>query len=56
VGARRRGYTPEGMQLFCERIGVSSRFVIDYSLLEDCMREDFERARRAPLAVLDPLN
>ncbi len=56
VGARRRGFTPEAMRLFCERIGVSKAdSLIDMSVLEDCVREDLnERARRA-IAVLDPL-
>ena len=56
VGARRRGFTPEAMRLFCERIGVSKAdSLIDMSVLEDCVREDLnERALRA-LAVLDPL-
>jgi glutaminyl-tRNA synthetase len=56
VGARRRGYTPEAMRLFADRIGVSKAdSVIDMSVLEDCVREDLnERAPRA-FAVLDPL-
>ncbi len=56
VGARRRGFTPEAIRLFCERIGVSKAdSLIDMSVLEDCVREDLnERAPRA-VAVLDPL-
>ena len=56
VGARRRGFTPEAMRLFCERIGVSKAdSLIDMSVLEDCVREDLnDRAPRA-VAVLDPL-
>ena len=56
VGARRRGFTPEAMRLFCERIGVSKAdSLIDMSVLEDCVRDDLnERAPRA-IAVLDPL-
>ncbi len=56
VGARRRGFTPESLRLFCERIGVSKAdSLIDMSVLEDCMRDDLnERAPRA-IAVLDPL-
>ena len=47
VGARRRGYTPEGFRLFAERIGVSkANQVIDYAVLEDCMREDLNESRR----------
>ncbi len=56
VGYRRRGYTPESLRLFAERIGVSKAdSVIDVSVLEDCLREDLnDRAPRAS-AVLDPV-
>src|SRR5207342_2973272 len=56
VGFRRRGFTPESIRLFAERIGVSkSDSWIDMTVLEDCLREDLnERAPRAA-AVLDPL-
>ena len=56
VGVRRRGFTPEAMRLFCERIGVSKAdSLIDMSVLENCVREDLnERAPRG-IAVLDPL-
>ncbi len=56
VGLRRRGYTPESIQLFCERIGVSkSDSWIDYSTLEGALRDDLDgRADRA-VAVLKPL-
>jgi glutaminyl-tRNA synthetase len=56
VGARRRGYTPEGFRLFAERIGVSKADSwIDYSVLEDCMREDLNGRAARRMAVLDPL-
>ncbi|MFN0316205.1 MAG: glutamine--tRNA ligase/YqeY domain fusion protein, partial [Burkholderiales bacterium] len=56
VGARRRGYTPEGFRMFTDRIGVSkSDSWIDYSLLEDCMREDLNERTPRRVAVLDPL-
>ncbi len=56
VGARRRGYTPRGFQLFAERIGVSKADSwIDYSVLEDCMREDLNETAPRRVAVLDPL-
>ncbi len=56
VGARRRGYTPEGFHLFAERIGVSkSDSLIDYVLFEDCMREVMNDAAERRFAVLDPL-
>ncbi|MBL8534016.1 MAG: glutamine--tRNA ligase/YqeY domain fusion protein [Betaproteobacteria bacterium] len=56
VGYRRRGYTPEAIRLFAERIGVSKEnSTIEMSIMEDCLREDLnERAPRAT-AVLDPL-
>ncbi|MBI1396539.1 MAG: glutamine--tRNA ligase/YqeY domain fusion protein [Betaproteobacteria bacterium] len=56
VGHRRRGYTPESIRLFAERIGVSKEnSTIEMTILEDCLREDLnERAPRAT-AVLDPL-
>lgn len=56
MGIRRRGYTPEAVRTFCERIGVGrSDSWIDMSILEECVREDLnERAPRV-LAVLRPL-
>lgn len=55
-GIRRRGYTPESIRLFAKRIGVSkAESLIDYDILENCVREDLdERAHRA-MAVLDPI-
>jgi glutaminyl-tRNA synthetase len=56
VGARRRGYTPEGMRLFAERIGVSKADSwIEYSVLEDCMREHLNEVAPRRMAVLDPV-
>jgi len=56
VGARRRGYTPEGLRLFAERIGVSKADSwIDYSVLEDCMREHLNEVAPRRIAVLDPV-
>jgi len=56
VGARRRGFTPEGFRLFAERIGVSkSDSWIDMSVLEDCMRDDLNERAERRIAVLDPL-
>lgn len=56
VGIRRRGYTPESIRLFCERIGVSKADSwIDMSVLEQALRDDLDvRAPRAT-AVLKPL-
>ncbi len=56
VGARRRGYTAEGFRSFAERIGVSkSDSWIDFTLLEDCMREHLNELTERRVAVLDPL-
>ncbi len=56
VGVRRRGFTPEGIKLFVERVGVSkSDSTIDYSLLEDCQREVLNESAPRRIAVLDPL-
>ena len=56
VGARRRGFTPEGFRLFAERIGVSkSDSWIDMSVLEDCMRDDLNARAPRRIAVLDPV-
>jgi glutaminyl-tRNA synthetase len=56
VGARRRGFTPEGFRLFIERIGVSkSDSWIDMSVLEDCMRDTLNDSAPRRIAVLDPL-
>ncbi len=56
VGARRRGYTPEGFRMFCDRIGVAKADSwIDLSVLEDCMREHLNEVAPRRIAVLDPL-
>jgi glutaminyl-tRNA synthetase len=56
VGLRRRGYTPEGIRLFAERIGVSkANGWIDYSALEAAVRDDLEGKAHRAMAVLDPL-
>ncbi len=56
VGIRRRGYTPEAIQLFCERIGVSKADGwIDMSTLEGCLREDLDPKAPRATAVLHPL-
>jgi len=56
AGARRRGYTPEGFRLFAERAGVSKAAGwIDYSVLEDCMREHLNDITPRRVAVLDPV-
>ncbi len=56
VGMRRRGYTPESLQLFCERLGVSrSDSWIDYSILEAALRDDLDPRAPRVTAVLDPV-
>ncbi|WP_348699710.1 glutamine--tRNA ligase/YqeY domain fusion protein [Duganella fentianensis] len=56
VGLRRRGYTPEAIHLFCERIGVTKADGwIDMSTLEGCVREDLDPKAPRATAVLRPL-
>jgi glutaminyl-tRNA synthetase len=56
VGLRRRGYTPESLQLFAERIGVSKADSwIDYSILEGALRDDLDPKAARAMAVLDPV-
>ena len=56
AGARRRGYTPEGFRMFADRIGVSKADSwIEYTILEDCMREVLNEASERRIAVLDPI-
>jgi len=55
-GLRRRGYTPEAIRKFCERIGVSKfNGIIDVSWLEDSLREDLNRRAPRVMAVLRPI-
>jgi glutaminyl-tRNA synthetase len=55
-GLRRRGYTPESIRNFCERIGVQRREnIIDVGLLEFCIREDLNKKAQRRMVVLDPL-
>jgi glutaminyl-tRNA synthetase len=55
-GLRRRGYTPESIRAFCERIGVAKRdSVVDIALLEHCLREDLNKRAQRVMAVLRPL-
>ncbi|KAF0812549.1 Glutamine--tRNA ligase [Andreprevotia sp. IGB-42] len=56
TGMRRRGYSPEGIKLFAQRIGVSKgENIIDYSILEGAVRETLEEACPRVIAVLDPI-
>ena len=53
---RRRGYTPEAIRMFCEKIGVSKKdSIIDVALLEWSVREDLNRRAQRAMAVLRPL-
>lgn len=55
-GLRRRGYTPEAIRDFCERIGVAKRDnLISVGLLEFCIREHLNKTAARVMAVLDPL-
>lgn len=55
-GFRRRGYTPESIRDFAERIGVSKAdSTVDIGLLEHCLREDLNKRAMRVMAVLDPL-
>lgn len=55
-GLRRRGYTPESIRLFADKVGVARRDnVIDLSLLEFCLREDLNKRAERRMAVLNPL-
>jgi glutaminyl-tRNA synthetase len=56
VGMRRRGYTPEAIRTFCDRIGVAKREnLVDVALLEHAVREDLNRRAPRVMGVLRPL-
>jgi len=56
AGLRRRGFTPESIRNFCDRIGVSkAKSVVEYALLEHCLREDLNKRAPRTMAVLRPL-
>jgi glutaminyl-tRNA synthetase len=55
-GLRRRGFTPEAIRAFCERIGVAKRdSVVDVALLEHAVRDDLNKRARRVMSVLKPL-
>mgnify|MGYP002851805552 CR=1 FL=1 len=55
-GFRRRGYTPESIRSFCDRIGVAKRDnIISYSLLEFSLREHLNKVAQRRMAVLNPV-
>ena len=56
AGFRRRGYTPEAIRTFCERIGVAKRnSTVDIAMLEHCLREDLNKRAPRVMAVLRPI-
>jgi len=56
AGLRRRGYTPEAIRDFCDRVGVAKTdSVVDIALLEHCIREDLNRRAPRVMAVLNPI-
>ena len=55
-GLRRRGYTPESIRNFCENIGVAKRDnVIDYTRLENALRDDLNKKAQRVMVVLNPV-
>ena len=55
-GLRRRGYTPESIRAFCDRIGVSKvNSTVDYGFLEHCLREDLNANARRVMGILRPV-
>jgi glutaminyl-tRNA synthetase len=55
-GLRRRGYTPESVRNFAERVGVAKREnIIDIGLLEYCLREDLNKRTRRVMGIINPL-
>ena len=55
-GIRRRGYSPEAMKDFVARVGVAKvEGMVDFSLMEFCVREDLNKRAKRLMAVLDPL-
>ena len=56
AGLRRRGYTPEAIRTFCERIGVTKlNSIVDIAMLEHCLREDLNKRAPRVMAVLRPI-
>ncbi|MDX9781491.1 MAG: glutamine--tRNA ligase/YqeY domain fusion protein [Bacteroidales bacterium] len=55
-GLRRRGYTPESIRMFADKVGVAKRDnIIDFSLLEWCVREDLNKRANRYMTVIDPI-
>ena len=55
-GMRRRGFTPKSIRTFCDKVGIAKREnIIDFSLLEFCLREDLNNTAHRAMVVLDPI-
>ena len=55
-GMRRRGFTPQSIRTFCDKVGIAKREnIIDFSLLEFCLREDLNNTAHRAMVVLDPI-
>ncbi len=55
-GMRRRGFTPQSIRVFCDKVGIAKREnIVDFSLLEFCLREDLNEKALRRMAVLDPV-
>lgn len=55
-GMRRRGFTPESIREFCEKISVTKReSIVSYSLLEECLRMDLNKKAKRVMGVMDPI-
>ena len=55
-GLRRRGYTPESIRNFCDKIGVSKTIsTVEYNFLEHCLREDLNSRAKRVMGVLNPV-
>jgi glutaminyl-tRNA synthetase len=55
-GMRRRGFTPQSIRTFCDKVGIAKREnIIDFSLLEFCLREDLNNTAYRAMVVLDPI-
>lgn len=55
---RRRGYTPEGINAFCDLVSVTrngNENVIGFQLLEHCIRKDLDNTTKRTMAVIDPV-
>jgi glutaminyl-tRNA synthetase len=55
-GMRRRGFTPASIRNFCDKVGIAKREnVVDFSLLEFCLRDDLNNTAQRAMAVLEPI-